>query len=78
MTKNWEKYIKKNPYKNEIKSIIENIVDNNFSWYDFSKLKWYKNYYRIRKWKIRIVFIINSSWNKIVAIDTRWDIYKKI
>ena len=76
MTKSWEKYINKNTYKNELKSIIEDILINNLSSYIVVKLKWYNNHYRIRKWKIRIVFIKKEDENEIVAIDTRWWIYK--
>jgi hypothetical protein len=39
-------------------------------------LFWYDRYFRIRKWKIRIVFIKEKDWNRIKAVDTRWDIYK--
>lgn len=41
MTKSWEKYINKNTYKNELKSIIEDILINNLSSYIVVKLKWY-------------------------------------
>lgn len=76
MTKSWEKFIEKNIYKDDILSIVEDILYNNISSYHVVKLKWYENYYRIRKWKIRVVFIKNSCENEIVAIDTRWWIYK--
>jgi len=78
MTKSWEKYINKNTHKNELKSIIEDILNNNLSSYLVVKIKWYNNYYRIRKWKIRVVFIKNENEyeNEIVAVDTRWWIYK--
>lgn len=78
MTKSWEKYIDKNNCKSDLKSIIEDISKNDLSSYIVIKLKWYNNYYRIRKWKIRIVFIKKDEWNEIVAVDTRWDIYKWI
>lgn len=76
MTKSWEKYISKNKFKNDLKKIIEDISRNNLSSYIVIKLKWYDNYFRIRKWKIRIVFIKKEDENEILAIDTRWDIYK--
>lgn len=78
MTKSWEKYISKNAYKSELKSIIEDILKNNLSSYIVVKLKWYENYFRIRRWKIRIVFIKKEDENEIVAVDTRWDVYKWI
>lgn len=76
MTKSWEKFINKNIYKNDLKSIIEDILKNNLSSYFVVKLKWYEDYYRIRKWKIRVVFIKKDDENEIVAVDTRWWIYK--
>lgn len=76
MTKSWEKFINKNIYKNDLKSIIEDILKNNLSSYFVVKLKWYEDYYRIRKWKIRVVFIKKEDENEIVAVDTRWWIYK--
>ena len=78
MTKSWEKYISKNKFRNELKKIVEDISNDDLSWYVLVKLKWYKNHYRIRKGKIRIVFIRQSIWNEIVAVDTRWDVYKWI
>ena len=76
MTKSWEKFINKNIYKNDLKSIIEDILKNNLSSYFVVKLKWYEDYYRIRKWKIRVVFLKKEDENEIVAVDTRWWIYK--
>lgn len=78
MTKSWEKYISKNNFKDDLEKIIEDISNNNLSSYPVVKLKWYDNYFRIRKWKIRIVFIKKDEWNEISAVDTRWDIYKWI
>jgi len=78
MTKSWEKYINKNILKNELKRIIEDIWHNNLFSYSVVKLKWYENYFRIRKWKIRIIFIKKEEWNEIYAVDTRWDVYKWI
>jgi hypothetical protein len=76
MTKSWEKFINKNIYKNDLKSIIEDILKNNLSSYFVVKLKWYDDYYRIRKWKIRVVFIKRDDENEIVAVDTRGWVYK--
>ncbi|MBW7954699.1 hypothetical protein H3C61_02715 [Candidatus Gracilibacteria bacterium] len=78
MTKSWEKYISKNAYKSELKSIIEDILKNNLSSYIVVKLKGYENYFRIRRGKIRIVFIKKEDENEIVAVDTRGDVYKGI
>jgi mRNA-degrading endonuclease RelE of RelBE toxin-antitoxin system len=76
MTKSWEKFINKNIYKNDLRSIIEDILKNNLSSYFIVKLKWYDDYYRIRKWKIRVVFTKKDEENEIVAVDTRWWVYK--
>lgn len=76
MTKSWEKYIEKNPLKQELKEIIKDISEDNLSIYYVKKLEWYDNYYRIRKWKIRIVFTKDEDWNRIKAVDTRGNIYK--
>lgn len=78
MTKSWEKYIDKNPFKLELQKIIKDIENNKLSDYQIIPLIGYNNYFRIRKWKIRIVFIKNIDWNEIKAVDTRWDIYKWI
>jgi mRNA-degrading endonuclease RelE of RelBE toxin-antitoxin system len=39
-------------------------------------LVWYDDLYRIRKWNIRIIFQKKIDCNYIVAVDTRWQIYK--
>lgn len=76
MTKSWEKYIEKNPFKKELFNIIKDISENNLSKYQITKISWKDNYFRIRKWKIRIIFIKKDDWNEIYAVDTRGDIYK--
>lgn len=76
MTKDWYKFIEKNPYREKIKEIILDISNNNLTEYNLVKLKWIENYYRIRVWKIRIVFSKDKNWNKIIAVDTRGNIYK--
>jgi len=76
MVKTWEKYINKSPFKNSINEIIKDISINYLDNYFVKKLEWYENLYRIRKWKIRIVFEKRNDWNYIVAVDTRWQIYR--
>ncbi len=61
-----------------LKEIIEDIHNRKFNKYDFAKLKGYENYYRIRKWKIRIVFKIEDWKIEILKIQTRWDVYKSL
>jgi hypothetical protein len=41
-------------------------------------LKWTKTLYKIRKWKIRIIFMKSEQWNEVVKINSRWDVYKWI
>lgn len=76
MVQKWEKFISKNPFKDILNKIIEDISNNNLEEYYIKKLLWYENYYRIRKWNIRIVFSVEDNINKIVAVDTRWNIYR--
>lgn len=78
MVKNWEKQLDK--YSNIwwLKEIIQDINSNNYSKYDIKKLLWYKNLYRLRKWKIRIIFQVKNKSTNIINIDTRWNIYKSI
>ena len=76
MVQKWEKFIHKNIYKKELEKIISDILNNNLDKYFLKSINWYKNYFRIRKWNIRIVFEKCNYENKIVAIDTRWQIYR--
>jgi len=76
MVKKWEKFVNKNIYKDTLNEIIKDILNSNLDWYYIKPLIWYKNYFRIRKWNIRIIFEKNNIENKIVAVDTRWQIYR--
>ena len=76
MVKSWKKFINKSPIKNELNKIINDISSNNLEWYYIRKLEWYNNLYRIRKWKIRIIFEKWEGDNYIVAVDTRWQVYR--
>ena len=76
MVKKWEKFITKNIYKNILEKIIKDISDDNLNKYFLKPVKWYDDYFRIRKWNIRIVFKKGINENKIVAVDTRWQIYR--
>ena len=76
MVKSWEKYINKSPLKKELNEIIKDISDNNLWEYYIKKLVWYDSLFRIRVGKIRIVFEKRTDWNYIVAVDTRWQIYR--
>jgi len=76
MVKKWQKQLEKYPYKSEISAIIRDIILWDTEKYDIVKLSWFHNHYRIRKWKVRIVFKKLSDENEIIAVDTRWQIYK--
>jgi len=65
---------RKNRYKLEI--MIEKILENKFEGLSLSPLKWKEWYFRVRVWKIRIVFIQWGEGNIIEDIWYRWDIYK--
>jgi len=78
MVKSWEKYINKSPYKVDLDKIIVDIANNDLEKYYIKQLNWYDDLFRIRKWNIRIVFKKGNNWNFIVAVDTRWQVYRKI
>jgi mRNA-degrading endonuclease RelE of RelBE toxin-antitoxin system len=56
--------------------IMQKISKWDFVWLDCKKLKWEQNLYRIRKWKIRIIFRKDLEKWIIVNIDYRGNIYK--
>ena len=58
--------------------ILKAIRDWNVRGLDMKKLTGYKNLYRIRKWKIRIVIRKENTYVEILEINTRWHIYKKL
>jgi len=78
MTKEWQKKIDKMPPKirEELLVIVKNIIVLHLSGYDIVAMEWYPWFFRVRKWKIRIIF--TKSWNKgmIQRIDFRGDVYK--
>jgi len=77
MVKGWEKYVNKNPLKDVLWKIIKDIENNDLNWYDIKPLLIdKKDYFRLRKWKIRIIFEKSNNWNLIKAVNTRWNIYK--
>jgi mRNA-degrading endonuclease RelE of RelBE toxin-antitoxin system len=59
-----------------IKYVLNKILVLDLNWLDIKKLKWNKDLYRCRVWKIRIIFSkIDNKW-LVKLIDFRWDIYK--
>jgi mRNA-degrading endonuclease RelE of RelBE toxin-antitoxin system len=56
--------------------IMQKISKWDFVWLDYKKLKWEQNLYRVRKWKMRIIFRkVLEKWI-IVNIDFRGSVYK--
>ena len=56
--------------------IIEKILKNDFEGLEVQVLLWKQNFYKIRVWKIRVIFIKSDDENIIEDIWYRWDIYK--
>ena len=56
--------------------LLERIKNLDLDWLDIKKLEWEKNMYRVRKWKIRIIF--KKLWNTGLIIDMNYrsQIYK--
>ena len=76
MVAKWEKFINKHPLRKDLEDIITDIRDNNLDSYYIKPVKGYDQYFRIRKGKIRIIFQKSETDNLIIAIDTRWHIYR--
>jgi len=76
----WKDYLKiinkqsKN-LKNKLFDVIDNIEKWNLDWLEYKKLKWYNFLFRVRIWKIRIIF--EKDWEDFVVkkIWYRWDVY---
>jgi predicted HAD superfamily phosphohydrolase YqeG len=56
--------------------IVNDILAGNLSNYDVSAVKWIENTYRLRTWKIRMLFMCKDWVYKMIWVDTRWNIYK--
>lgn len=78
MTKTWMKFLLKLDVKIRFKLeiIITKILNNDFDWLNIQSLSWKDWYFRIRVWKIRIIFIKSKEENIIDDIWYRWNIYK--
>lgn len=72
------KFLEKLSFKEReiILFLLEKIVLWNLDLLDCKKLKWEENLYRVRKWKIRIVFSKIWTETKIIDVNYRWQIYK--
>ena len=78
MTKSWMKFLLKLDSKKrfKIRVIIEKILNNDFEGLEVQALLWKQNFYKIRVWKIRVIFIKSEEENIIEDIWYRWDVYK--
>ena len=76
MVEKWQKQLLKLDKDWKIKLIIKDIVNDNLKKYEVKKLSWYKNTFRVRKWKFRIIFKKESWKNILLKIESRWDVYK--
>ena len=72
------KFLEKSQNKDLYLQILRDIYDNNLDQYDIKPLKWKSGFFRLRVWKIRFIYRKTSEWNRIVDINSRWDVYKWI
>jgi len=78
MAKAWMKFLMKLNIKlrNKLEIVVWKILVNDFDWLDIKQVIWKNNYFRVRIWRIRIIFIKSEDENIIDDICYRWDIYK--
>ena len=78
MVKSWQKKLDNldNDLSRKLYAVVVDIIRLKLDWYDIKKLEWFDNLFRLRKWKIRIVFSKTDNKWIIEKIDFRWDIYK--
>ena len=78
MVKKWQKKLDKLDRKlsEKLYLIVKDIIFLNLDWYDIDTIKWEKNKFRIRQWKIRIIFEKTEKEWIIENIDFRWGVYK--
>ncbi len=62
-----------NKERSELKIILIKIKSGKFDGFDIKKLKGEDNIFRIRKGKLRIIFIKNDNSINILAIERRSD-----
>ncbi len=80
MVKWWQKRVQSygKPTKIALLSIIDDIKNWNHKNYDIIPMQGYIWWFRLRKWKFRIIFSKHENEYIIESIDTRWDIYKSL
>lgn len=68
--------------KNErgvLSAILSDIQSGKLKGYDIKSLKGYKGFFRLRKGKVRVVFVKTESGNNVVVnIASRKDVYKNL
>lgn len=80
MTKQYEKFLAtlEGGIKLHFFKALQAIDQDRFEGFDVKKLVWFEDLYRIRIGKWRIIFRKESSGNKVLKIESRWDVYKWI
>ena len=80
MTLTWMKFLSKldKNIRLKLEKVIENILNNDFDNLDIQPLIWKKWYFKVRVWKIRVIFTKSKDENIIDKIDYRWDVYKNL
>lgn len=57
--------------QNRFEKAITAIQNDDFEDFDYKKLIWYEDLFRIRIWDYRIIFRQSPNWNKIIKIQSR-------
>ena len=80
MVKWWQKRVQwyDKPTKIALLLIIDDIKKWHHKNYDILPIQWHIWWFRLRKWKFRIIFSKSNNEYIIESIDTRWDVYKNI
>ncbi len=80
MVADWVKFLRKEnrEVSENIHKVVEKLLNWNLEWLDIKPIIWYKNYYRCRIWKVRIVYISNGKETFIKNIWYRGDIYNNL
>lgn len=78
MTKQYEKFLEtlEGNTKQHFLNALQAISQNKFESFDMKKLVGSRDLYRIRIGKRRIIFRRDSDGNKVLKIESRWDVYK--
>jgi len=59
-----------------IRKILKDVLELNLQNYDVKPLKGYKEFFRLRKGDIRIIFAKEKNIGVVIDIDYRKDVYK--